>query len=1210
MYCEPGNSIESNAPDLNNTIRVFLKEKDTTSPPDTFLTAHLPEEHHPYSSLQWREIKYYIKIRARIDPIHNGNDSDIVATIRITQVDSIGAESGLAFKLPHKNPKGPVIPDTDTTFNIYAIDFQDSSYTDLEKGYFYKGSNESKRIFKIVIMWMNTRSLYVDHFCIYDKWYKELFFNPGPGVKDSIKPQLGEFFTNTISHTNYEHLYLDEPCILTNRSLKLVSDKFAEAFPTANGKNYIGSCNLFYEIPKFAIMDKLRGRQTYASVDRYPFNRGVDSSLVQLALNMTIHPKPEYGMGGYRSAIYWAQNFTPEDPSDDIPFVPVIQVNASWLSDPGASLLYQFRLLSKAEILVQGNLALCYGAKGIGYWHISTIADIAYKPWGKDWGLFDDPDNPFTGAYNNEQPLGKPVVTNDRFWAVKELNDHIDKLAPELLQLTWKYGVSIDLDEPLHPNECITDIRTVGGDEPNAPDKAEKRYIELGFFKNVTVNHPELEHFMIVNKRCDSTDIRWIKTTLNRSTSAFINWGLTEIGYPYNKTFNKTGSFIRKFDPGMGKLYRFVPVILFGGDLIFNETLTESQTLHYPMRIKSGAALTISGGSTYNIYSDIIVDSLAQLQVQNGAVLNFYNNAALYVNGTLSCQAGAVFNFNNSTNDNCIRFENNSAVNIQGCTFRNGSNCLVINNTRGSVTIKNNHFINFASAVSVSTTPQMIFQNNNISNSEMGLFVSNVSNAFIVNNNFQTTKEINLPGIFFHSSAGSIRGNTVMGHSTGVLAANSSPQMGTNNLIYNNYHGLYAAPGSLPDLRAYWMMNNCHPTPLYYPISGFNQIAQNGGRYYEPLDDGSEIYLSGSSVLMDFGCNDVFDNRQLENPPFTVVNIICGEPDLTSGSTLYIRQNNWGDNSTYPLSERFCSIPVNYEYYNEPCPAPDITADCNYIVMAPDGTVIDTLLPMAELLRQTTEMEALIAEADQKFNSQMFSEAKAIYQQVVLNYPEVKENITSYAKLLMIERITGMNNFSSLKSFYDSRINTLSDTLMRKMVMHLSNLCLVNEHLIEEAIANYQDIINLNPGSEEAILAEIDIYTAYLLRENWGGPQKNMVKGIGSITDLSKLLKTRYGATTNQLKEVEIPKEFILFQNYPNPFNPATTIKFGIPEDSKVELTIYDILGRKMITLIDDYRMAGYHEVKFTADKFSSGLYIYQIKTKQHTASGKMMLVK
>ena len=80
--------------------------------------------------------------------------------------------------------------------------------------------------------------------------------------------------------------------------------------------------------------------------------------------------------------------------------------------------------------------------------------------------------------------------------------------------------------------------------------------------------------------------------------------------------------------------------------------------------------------------------------------------------------------------------------------------------------------------------------------------------------------------------------------------------------------------------------------------------------------------------------------------------------------------------------------------------------------------------------------------------------------------------------------------------------------------------------------------------------------------------------------------------------EVGVPAKFDLSQNYPNPFNPVTKINFDLPFDSKVNISLYDITGREVKSLVNESRTAGYHTVQFNASDLSSGIYFYRIMTK------------
>ena len=88
------------------------------------------------------------------------------------------------------------------------------------------------------------------------------------------------------------------------------------------------------------------------------------------------------------------------------------------------------------------------------------------------------------------------------------------------------------------------------------------------------------------------------------------------------------------------------------------------------------------------------------------------------------------------------------------------------------------------------------------------------------------------------------------------------------------------------------------------------------------------------------------------------------------------------------------------------------------------------------------------------------------------------------------------------------------------------------------------------------------------------------------------------------------PDAFALEQNYPNPFNPTTNIKFALPKTADVTLTIYNMLGQKVNTLINEKMTSGFHIVPFDASNLSSGMYIYRIQAGSFTSTKKMLLIK
>lgn len=98
---------------------------------------------------------------------------------------------------------------------------------------------------------------------------------------------------------------------------------------------------------------------------------------------------------------------------------------------------------------------------------------------------------------------------------------------------------------------------------------------------------------------------------------------------------------------------------------------------------------------------------------------------------------------------------------------------------------------------------------------------------------------------------------------------------------------------------------------------------------------------------------------------------------------------------------------------------------------------------------------------------------------------------------------------------------------------------------------------------------------------------------------------------TSVNERIEVPGKFRLNQNYPNPFNPTTTIDFTLPQSSDVSLTVFDIAGREITSLLNNQTMpAGQHNIRFDASNLSSGIYIYRLKAGNFVQVRRMALIK
>ena len=100
-------------------------------------------------------------------------------------------------------------------------------------------------------------------------------------------------------------------------------------------------------------------------------------------------------------------------------------------------------------------------------------------------------------------------------------------------------------------------------------------------------------------------------------------------------------------------------------------------------------------------------------------------------------------------------------------------------------------------------------------------------------------------------------------------------------------------------------------------------------------------------------------------------------------------------------------------------------------------------------------------------------------------------------------------------------------------------------------------------------------------------------------------------ASSIETIDTEVPQRYSLDQNYPNPFNPNTTIRFALSQPDAVRLTVYDLLGREVATLVNGEQLtAGTHEFSFDASELASGLYMYRLETNAFTQTRQMMLLK
>jgi hypothetical protein len=112
---------------------------------------------------------------------------------------------------------------------------------------------------------------------------------------------------------------------------------------------------------------------------------------------------------------------------------------------------------------------------------------------------------------------------------------------------------------------------------------------------------------------------------------------------------------------------------------------------------------------------------------------------------------------------------------------------------------------------------------------------------------------------------------------------------------------------------------------------------------------------------------------------------------------------------------------------------------------------------------------------------------------------------------------------------------------------------------------------------------------------------------LGQVASPVYLELTNAGSAPSLL---DLPESFALYPNYPNPFNPFTIIGYDLPEPATVTLSVYDVIGRRVVNLVDQEQVAGRHKAVFDGRMLASGMYLYRITAGDFTEVGKMILVK
>ena len=364
----------------------------------------------------------------------------------------------------------------------------------------------------------------------------------------------------------------------------------------------------------------------------------------------------------------------------------------------------------------------------------------------------------------------------------------------------------------------------------------------------------------------------------------------------------------------------------------------------------------------------------------------------------------------------------------------------------------------------------------------------------------------------------------------------------------------------------------------------------------EPWTDGSiitdndleEILLVDDCViLMDQNRNMIIDN----NISGGYDQYLARCPDMNYNQVW--RYNYWGYDGPFGAT-----LPPENRFYPA-CINPDAN-ETGYVL----SSVWDPGIPGGDGERL---VEALYNDAGEALAEEDSVLADQLFKEVITQYPETEYAIASAKRLLEAN-----SDYEELQDYYITEPNLHYNADIDNYANYLSNYCNIKLEDYEEAILNFEEVITNPPSEIDSVMAIIDIGFTYLVMEENG----DRASFVGNIVELKPESREEFEQNQEDLlacllenpavyqdnipSEDMIPESALLYSNFPNPFNPETTISFSLPEASDVELSIYNIKGQKVRTLLAEEREMGKHSVVWSGDddtgkKVSSGVYFYQI---------------
>jgi len=601
-------------------------------------------------------------------------------------------------------------------------------------------------------------------------------------------------------------------------------------------------------------------------------------------------------------------------------------------------------------------------------------------------------------------------------------------------------------------------------------------------------------------------------------------------------------------------------------------------------RIEDGITLTVTEGSqiTFSDETNIFLENGAELIIEAEADIVIGDDVKFSTpdgeeSGVVRILGSSSVNCNNLEFSNCELHTTDTRLEIYGGNFtesrlRHLNEILILDD----IDFEQTSIFAEKRTVGPALIVYVNIENCTIQNSvTYAVFISSYPFFNIYNNTIIENEgtAINL----YTNTNGTIENNYIVNNGAGIYLNNTEVEIIDHNVIQDNgEHGIVALNYSN------WSLVGQNDYPCQIVFNNYGNEA--------------EIWFNTTSKPDEVIFNKIYDSNY-ESEFIHCSGILYRVIDVTN--------NFWGNgavggNSRIPTEENLYPFE---SYVYEPVWNPGI----------PRGG-------------EDSDAEIMYLSGKEFEVNENYDAAEQTYKDVITLYPASNYSKMSAKQLISIAEKTDQD-FLSLKDYYDNEPNMTFDEEMTKVSSFLSNLCNIKTAEFITSIGWFEDVISNPPSQIDSVLAVIDLGYTYLLMEANGG-RCDYTGRFAHLKPSSweefeenriQLLNDLFGEPEIEPEEEPssdiIPACVTLHRNYPNPFNPTTAISFSIPEESKIDLSVYNIKGQKVRTLTNNNFEKGNHSIVWNGrddndNRVSSGLYFYKLSSGKSSAMKKMLLLK